>query len=233
MSDQFVSRKEIHKDTIASTNKQIEILKLQTQNSRYLSSITDALNTIDKNHFTEVLDEINTTLKTVNFYVENDHSKKIINPENQQILEEYLNLLIKANQVNGDDSSNDLNAKLEAKISQDVLSSLSLQNLLDRMKKIIEERGQKLEAWAKKNSNEIGIASNPFQDSRTLETLIQQNKDVEVLTLVKETKAQMHHKVAEINMQKSKYKIKYKWFLISAPILLIGMIVAIALPFIF
>ncbi|PPE05264.1 hypothetical protein [Williamsoniiplasma lucivorax] len=233
MSDQFISRNEIHKETIASTNKEIEILKVQTQNNRYLTSITDSLNTIDKEHFSAVLAEINQTLQLVNFYIENDNSKKIINPENQQILEDYLNILVKSEQVNESDLNNFLKAKTEGKISQDVLTSLSLQNLLDRMKMITEERSHRLEEWSRQNIHDRTIASNPFADSRTLENLIEKNKDVEIATLVKETKAQMHDRVSRLNNEKNKYKIKYKWFLILVPILFIGMILALALPFIF
>lgn len=221
----FVSRKELHAEEINQVNQDIASLQDSTRDTQYLSSIIKILTEIDYEYFNDLIRELRSTFDIDKYYFDHDKNKNGMNTEVLSILENYIQELITMapkNQIGTDETLNQ--GLIE-------ISSNASQQKVTKLKQIETEYAQKLAdlvpVWEEKDKS---IIKNQFEP-QVLTGLLKQNERYDTLAILKMTHELMQREITTIHEQKNRYKIKFKWFFLVAPFLLLGMILAIVLPF--
>lgn len=226
---EFISRKDLNKSLVEKVNKDIKMMQEMNKNTQFLSGVITQLNQVDDQYFKPLIDEINDSFSIMKFYLGKDRKKEIINPEIVHIIDKYLTTIITLT-TNAEYGANNPRIKIDGKIDSEVLAKIELQELADQMKKISEEEKQALINFENFIQKENGIIAKSSYDISVLNAKKKQLENVTTMDLIKQTKTKMIDDLEKILKQKEKYKIKYKWFVILTPILIIGMIACIVIP---
>ncbi|ATZ16574.1 hypothetical protein JN01_0215 [Entomoplasma freundtii] len=223
----FVSRKELHAEEIQQVNRDITSLQDSTRDTQFLSAIIKILTEIDYEYFNELIQDLRSTFDIDKYYFDSDKNKNGMSNEVLHLLENHIQELMSMSLdsekiINQNDSLNHGVIEVSSSLyKQQIAASKAIET------SYTQKLADLVPLWEEKGKV---LTRNQFEP-QVLTGLMKQNEHYDTLAILKFTHDLMQKEITATHEQKNRYKIKFKWFLIVAPILLIGIVLAIILPF--
>ncbi|WP_027063140.1 hypothetical protein [Mesoplasma seiffertii] len=223
---EFISRKERNATLIANTNREIENLKNYNDMDSYVSSVLTTLNMVDAKYFSKIYDELKVEFDIGKFYLGKDKSKYIINPEIiSNIKNQYSKIIL--NSVNKTNLDNSKISKSQL-IAEDDFYIDENRIIYENIRNIQLEQNQKNKKQEEFNrGKKIALINVREKEFKGITEKIGANPASQVFLKGRDT---VYKSIRDILKKSENYKIKTKWYIVTASILVITMALAIIIP---
>ncbi|AUF83668.1 hypothetical protein CXP39_02565 [Mesoplasma syrphidae] len=223
---EFISRKERNAALIANTNQEIENLKNYNDMDSYVSSVLTTLNIVDSKYFSKIYDELKAEFDIGKFYLGKDKSKYIINPEVLiNIKNQYDKIIL--NSINKVNLDNDKIIKSQL-ISDDDFYIDENRIIYENIRNIQLEQNQKNKNQEELNRDKkIALRNVTEKEFKAIREKIGTNPASQVFLKGRDS---VYKNIREILKKSENYKVKTKWYVITATLLIVVMALAIVVP---